>query len=216
MDKKQWIVYLMRCSDESLYCGITNNLKNRLAAHNLGRGAKYTRSRRPIELVGASFEMTKSDALKLEYRVNQVSAGEKIFELIKEELEMPKNLKKNLQTVNRELKALTKKVDQIVVAVGKLEKAKAAKKPKAKAVKRKPAKKTFAKKVAVKKPAAKKTTKTVIDTVLEIIRRSKKGVNTAALMKKTGFNEIQIHNNVYKLKQRGKIKSVGRGVYLKA
>ena len=127
-----------------------------------------------------------------------------------------KNLKKNLQTVNRELKALAKKVDRLVVAVGKLEKPKVAKKPKAKVVKRKPVKKTVAKKVAAKKPAAKKTTKTVIDTVLAIIRRSKKGVNTATLMKKTGFNERQIHNNVYKLKKQGKVKSVGRGVYLKA
>ena len=127
-----------------------------------------------------------------------------------------KNLKKNLQAVNRELKALAKKVDKLVVAVGKLEKAKAAKKPKAKAVKKKPMKKTVAKKVAVKKPTAKKTTKTVIDTVLAIIERSNKGVNTATLMKKTGFNERQIHNNVYKLKKQGKIKSVGRGLYLKA
>jgi len=127
-----------------------------------------------------------------------------------------KKLKKNLQSVNKELKALVKKVDRLVVAVGKLEKAKAAKKPKAKAVKRKPVKKTVAKKVAVKKPAKKKATKTVIDTVLTIIRRSKKGVNTAALMKKTGFNERQIHNNVYKLKKQGKVKSVGKGVYLKA
>jgi len=71
MDKKQWIVYLIRCSDESLYCGITNNLKNRLIAHNSGRGSKYTRSRRPVELVAASPEMTKNDALKLEYRVNK-------------------------------------------------------------------------------------------------------------------------------------------------
>ncbi len=131
-----------------------------------------------------------------------------------------KNLKKNLQAVNKELKALTKKVDNIVVAVGKLEKPKVAKKPKAKVVKRKPAKKIVAKKVAVKKRAvkkvaAKKPTKTVIDTVLSMIRRSKKGVNTAVLMKKTGFSEKQIHNNVYKLKKQGKIKSVGRGLYLK-
>ena len=126
-----------------------------------------------------------------------------------------KNLKKNLQAVNRELKALAKKVDKIVVAVGKLEKPKVTKKPKAKPVKAKPMKKIVTKKVAVKKPAAKKPTKTVIDTVLAIIGRSKKGVNTAALMKKTGFSEKQIHNNVYKLKKQGKIKSVGRGVYLK-
>jgi len=127
-----------------------------------------------------------------------------------------KNLKKNLQAVNRELKALTKNVDRLVVTVGKLEKTKAAKKPKVKVVKRKPVKKTVAKKVAVKKPAKKKTTKTVIGTVLTIIRRSKKGVNTATLMKKTGFSEKQIHNNVYKLKKQGKVKSVAKGVYLKA
>ena len=132
-----------------------------------------------------------------------------------------KNLKKNLQAVNRELKALAKKVDRLAVAAGKLEKPKVAKKPKAKAVKRKPARKTVAKKVAAKKRAVKKvvkkkTTKTAIDTVLSIIKRSKKGVNTAALMKKTGFNEKQIHNNVYKLKKQGKVKSVGKGVYLKA
>ncbi len=132
-----------------------------------------------------------------------------------------KNLKKNLQAVNRELKALAKKVDRLAVAVGKLEKSKTAKKPKAKVVKRKPVKKTVAKKVAVKKRAVKKvakkkTTKTAIDTILAMIRRSKKGVNTAALMKKTGFNERQIHNNVYKLKKQGKIKSVGKGVYLQA
>ncbi len=122
-----------------------------------------------------------------------------------------KNLKKNLQVVNRDLKALAKKVDRLAVAVGKLAKPKVAKKRKAKAAKKKPVKKTVAKKVAKKK-----TTKTAIDTILAIIRRSKKGVNTAALMKKTGFSERQIHNNVYKLKKQGKIKSVGRGVYLKA
>jgi putative endonuclease len=77
MDKRRWIVYLIRCSDESLYCGITNNLKNRLIAHNSGRGSKYTRSRRPVELVAASPEMTKNDALKLEYRVKQVPASKK-------------------------------------------------------------------------------------------------------------------------------------------
>ena len=83
MAKRQWVVYLIQCSDDSLYCGITNNLKNRLAAHNLGRGAKYTRSRRPVKLVGTSSKMTKSDALKREYSVKQVPASEKIHELTK-------------------------------------------------------------------------------------------------------------------------------------
>jgi len=91
MDKRQWIVYLIRCSDESLYCGITNNLENRLIAHNSGRGAKYTRSRRPVELVGASSAMTKSDALKLEYRVKHVPADSKYHELITNQIDLEFN-----------------------------------------------------------------------------------------------------------------------------
>ena len=141
MNKRRWVVYLIRCSDESLYCGITNNLKNRLTVHNSGKGAKYTRSRRPIEFVGASFKMTKSDALKLEYRIKQVPADKKIFELIKEEDKVTVNLKKNLQAVIRELNKMAKNVDKLIIALDKLEK------QKAKAVKTKPAKKVATKNV---------------------------------------------------------------------
>ena len=126
------------------------------------------------------------------------------------------NLKKNLQTVNKDLEALSKKVDKMIVAVGKLEKPKAAKKPKTKVVKRKPAKKTVAKKIAAKKPAAKKPTKTAVDTILGVIKGSKKGVDTTALMKKTGFNAKKIQNVIFKLKKQGKIKNEVKGVYLKA
>ena len=91
MVKNQWVIYLIRCPDESLYCGITNNLKNRLIAHNSGRGAKYTRSRRPVELVGASSAMTKSDALKLEYRVKHVPADSKYYELITNQIDLKFN-----------------------------------------------------------------------------------------------------------------------------
>ena len=209
MNKRRWVVYLIRCSDESLYCGITNNLKNRLAAHNSGRGAKYTRSRRPVKLVGVSSEMTKSDALKLEYRVKQVPASKKYLELKKGENEMTKNLKKNLQAINREIKVLAKKVDQMIVAVGKLEKPKT--------VKAKPAKKALVKKVATNKPATKKPAKlTAADTILGVIKTSKKGVDVATLMKKSSFNQKKTYNIVYKLKKQGKIKSAGKGVYVKA
>ena len=51
--------------------------------HNSGKGAKYTKSRRPVELVGISPEMTKSDALKLEYRIKLLPADKKISELTK-------------------------------------------------------------------------------------------------------------------------------------
>ncbi len=134
-----------------------------------------------------------------------------------------KNLKRDLQAVNRDLKALAKKVDKVIVAVEKLEKQKTTKvKPvkktvtKAKPVKKVAAKKAPAKKVVVKKPAVKKTVQlSAADTVLGFIKRYKKGVDVSTLMEKTGFNKRKIYNNVKVLTKRGKIKSVGRGVYLK-
>ena len=127
------------------------------------------------------------------------------------------NLKKNLQTVNKDLKALSKKVDKMIVAIGKLEKPKAAKKPKAKVVKIQPVKKAVAKKVAVKKPAAKKPVKLIAaDTVFGFIKRYRKGVDVSTLMEKTGFNKRKIYDNVKILKKQGKIKTAGKGVYVKA
>jgi hypothetical protein len=126
-----------------------------------------------------------------------------------------KNLIKNLRAASKDLKALSKKVDKIIVEVGKLEK------PKAKAVKAKTAKKTVAKakpvkKVAAKKTTAKKTVKlTAADTLFGIIKRYKKGIDVATLMEKTGFNRRKIYDNVKLLKKQGKIKSSGIGVYVK-
>ena len=135
-----------------------------------------------------------------------------------------KKLKKDLQTVNKELKTLAKKVDRMVVTVGKLEKQKTLKtKPvkktatKAKPVKKVAAKKAPVKKAAPKKPAPKKAAPaTAADTVLAIIKRYKKGVDVSTLMEKTGFNRRKIYDTVKVLKKLGKIKSVGAGVYLKA
>ena len=79
---KNWVVYLVRCADQSLYCGITNNLEKRVEAHNLGKGAKYTRSRLPVELLGTSSGMTKSEALKLERRIKKMPAERKYIELV--------------------------------------------------------------------------------------------------------------------------------------
>ena len=66
-----WLVYLVRCGDNSLYCGITNNLEKRIAIHNKGKGAKYTRPRQPVVLQVVSRAMSMSEALKLEYKVKQ-------------------------------------------------------------------------------------------------------------------------------------------------
>jgi putative endonuclease len=206
MNERRWVVYLIRCSDESLYCGTTNNLKNRLIAHNSGKGAKYTRFRRPVELVAASSEMTKSDALKLEYRVKQLPASKKNIELTKEENKMTKELKKDLQAVKKEINVLIKKTESLLKAVEKLDK------PKAKPAKTKAPKKAPAKKAAVSKAAP----VTTADTVLEIINGSEEGVNTESLMKKTGYNQKKIANLVYKLRKQGKIKSPEKGVYVKA
>jgi putative endonuclease len=73
-----WRVYLLRCADDSLYCGISKDLEKRIAQHNAGKGAKYTRARLPVKLVGASEELSQSDALKLEHAVKRQPAGRKI------------------------------------------------------------------------------------------------------------------------------------------
>jgi putative endonuclease len=101
---KKWVVYLVRCSDKSLYCGISNDLKNRLIEHNSGEGAKYTRSRRPVVLVGVSFKLTKSEALKLEYRIKQLPADRKIAELTRKEAE---------RAIEQDLKVLEKEVESL-------------------------------------------------------------------------------------------------------
>jgi len=73
-----WKVYLVKCADNSLYCGITNDLTSRIAKHNAGKGAKYTQSRLPVELMAVSGELSRSGALTLEHHIKQQPAGEKI------------------------------------------------------------------------------------------------------------------------------------------
>jgi len=129
------------------------------------------------------------------------------------------NLKSDLAAVTRTLKQLTKKTEQLAKQVDKLSKPKAAKKPKAKkAVKAKAKRRVVAKKrVAPKKRAAAKRApkKSASEAILSIMMqsKSKKGVATALLQKKTGFNNQKIRDNIYKLTKRHKIKRVGRGVY---
>ncbi len=78
---KTWSVYLLKCSDNSLYCGVTNNFKNRLIKHNKGTASKYTRVRLPVELAAIKNHLTKSEAYKIEYRIKKLSAGKKITAL---------------------------------------------------------------------------------------------------------------------------------------
>lgn len=70
-------VYLLRCADGTYYCGYSNDIEKRLAAHNAGRGAKYTKARRPVELVYSERFETKGDALRREYAVKQLTRAGK-------------------------------------------------------------------------------------------------------------------------------------------
>ena len=77
MDKK-WFVYLLRCGDGSLYCGITDDVQRRLEAHRAGKGAKYTRGRGPLELVYTEECEDHSAALKREVAIKRLSRNEKL------------------------------------------------------------------------------------------------------------------------------------------
>ena len=75
---EQWYVYVVRCADGTLYCGNTNDVTRRVREHNTSaRGAKYTRSRRPVTLVGSWRAGTRSEANKAELRFKKLSKQEK-------------------------------------------------------------------------------------------------------------------------------------------
>ena len=70
--------YLLRCSDGTLYCGWTDNIEKRLAAHNSGKASKYTRSRLPVKLVYFETFETKQEAMSREARIKRLSRREKL------------------------------------------------------------------------------------------------------------------------------------------
>jgi putative endonuclease len=72
-----WYVYMVRCCDGTFYTGMTNDLDNRVRAHNAGEGAKYTNGRRPVELVYAETAGSKSAAASLEYRIKKLRRAKK-------------------------------------------------------------------------------------------------------------------------------------------
>ncbi len=73
-----WYVYLLQCFDGTLYTGATNNIEKRIAIHNAGKGAKYTRVRLPVILLKCFTCANRSEALKLEYKIKQMSRQEKL------------------------------------------------------------------------------------------------------------------------------------------
>jgi putative endonuclease len=71
-------VYILYCSDGTYYTGITNDLSRRIAQHNAGLGAKYTRGRGPVKLTYKEEGLTKSEALKREHVIKQLPRTEKL------------------------------------------------------------------------------------------------------------------------------------------
>ena len=114
-----------------------------------------------------------------------------------------KNLQSQLKTVSKSLAALSKQVEKLSSQVEK-----------PKAVKKAVAKKTAVKKATVKK-AAPAGGKTVLDTVFDAIKRSKKGVTVTQLKTKTKLNARQLSNALYKLSNKGMVQAPSRGLYVK-
>lgn len=124
-----------------------------------------------------------------------------------------KNFKKDLIDAAKAAKALALKIEKLQKQYAVMEK-RHPKMPAKKALARKtPAKKTV--KPAAKKIVVKKKAVTATDTALGIINRSKKGVDVAGLKKKTGYKDRKIYDIVKTLKKRGKIKTPGKGIYVK-
>jgi hypothetical protein len=123
--------------------------------------------------------------------------------VLKVEEENKMTLTKDLQAVSKELIKLVKQIEKLAAELGKVEK------PAAKSVKPK----TKAKAVTKKAPA-KGGKKTDTDKLLEFINRSKKGVDTATLMKKTGFNQKKVRNMLNRTYKQGKITRVEKGIYV--
>jgi len=93
-----WSVYLLKCADQTIYTGMTNNLSRRIAHHNRGFGAKYTRGRGPVTLLKFFPCASKSEALKLEARIKKLSRHQKLaFQL---DISQPTPSKKDLTMKN--------------------------------------------------------------------------------------------------------------------
>jgi len=126
-----------------------------------------------------------------------------------------KKLQDQLKSISKYLVSLSKQVGKVADRLNKLQSSKtisSVKKKKKATVKAKPAAKK-AKTSKTKKTPGKE--KTVLDTVFEVIKRSRNGVSTDKLKEKTGLISRQLSNALYKLTKKGNIKSKGRGLYVK-
>ena len=120
-----------------------------------------------------------------------------------------KQLQIQLKSISKSLVSLSKQVEKITKQVDKLQPAKKA------LVKKAAAKKVVAKKAPAKKKAAPAAGKTVLDSVFDVIKRSRKGASIAELRSKTKLDARQLSNALYKLSKKGKVETKTRGIYVK-
>ena len=76
--EKQHTFYVLECRDGSYYAGYTNDLVKRITVHNEGKGAKYTRARKPVTCIYSEFFKTKQEAMQAEYAFKQLTRKQKI------------------------------------------------------------------------------------------------------------------------------------------
>ena len=81
MSAADWWVYVVRCRDGSLYTGVAIDVAARVESHNAGTGARYTRGRGPVKVLGTSGPMSKGDALRLEAAVKRRPPAKKLAAL---------------------------------------------------------------------------------------------------------------------------------------
>lgn len=78
MENKKYYVYMLLCNDRTFYTGTSNNVEKRVATHNAGKGAKYTKIRRPVKLMYSEELANKSEALKREIAIKKLSRQQKV------------------------------------------------------------------------------------------------------------------------------------------
>lgn len=78
MENKKYYVYMLLCHDQTFYTGTSNNVEKRVATHNAGKGAKYTKTRRPVRLMYTEELENKSQALKREIAIKKLSRPQKV------------------------------------------------------------------------------------------------------------------------------------------
>jgi putative endonuclease len=76
--KRPWVVYMLRCGDDTLYVGVSNRLDERLEAHRAGRGARYTRGRGPLDLLYVEHAGTRPEALRRERQLKRLKRRQKL------------------------------------------------------------------------------------------------------------------------------------------